>query len=159
MRLHLALGFHHKAQADRVATQLASDEAQAKSTCIPKRVQQAGPCAQFSQAAFGPGQVIGFFRAGRQKMRPELRVLGGQGLRGIQRLRTDLAHMVDPHERTGLLAFSVCHGHRGHTHRRVGARGMVRRKHGAQGLVEGVDEGVHGCHRTVMCCFVAMSRN
>ena len=119
------------------------DETQTKSTRIPKRVQEAGPCAQLVQAGFGPSQVIGFFSAGRQKMRLELRVVGGQSLRGIQRLRTDLAHMVHPHQRTGLFALNIRHLHRGHTRCRVGPRGVVRRKHSAQGLVEGVDEGVH----------------
>jgi hypothetical protein len=58
-------------------------------------------------ARLGPGQVIGFFGGGGLQMRLQARLARGQGLRAVQGLGADLAHMVHPHQSGGFAALFI----------------------------------------------------
>jgi hypothetical protein len=108
MGFHLALGLDHKAQAGGVA-QAPSQQTDAKRAGIPKRVQRAAVSAQLAQALLGPGQVVGFFARRFLHLLAQQRAAGTDRLRLIQRLGTDLAHMVHPHQGAGQTALLPRH--------------------------------------------------
>ena len=101
MGFHLILGLHHKTQAHTV-TQAPGQQAQAEGRGVPQRVEQRLARTQFLQPLLGPGQMIGFFLAGPQEVGAQRFVLGRQRLRRVKRLCAHLAHMIDPHQGTGL---------------------------------------------------------
>ena len=101
--LHLTLGFHDKAQADRIAGP-AGGQSNGKSPGKPQRVQQAWAVLEFLQALLRPGQVIEFLLGGAQHVFAPFGRARHQGLGLIQRLGTDFTHMVDPHERSRFAA-------------------------------------------------------
>ena len=57
--------------------------------------------AQGFQTLLRPSQVIVFFHAGVFELGDQLGVLGGQGLRVVKGLCTNLTHMVHTHEGCG----------------------------------------------------------
>ena len=99
MGLDLTLGLDDEAEADAIARK-ARRPADAERAGVPQRVQQAAVSLQLDQALMGPRQVVGFFTCRCLAMRTELRAAGRQRLRLVERLRTDLAHMIDAHQRT-----------------------------------------------------------
>jgi hypothetical protein len=104
--LHLALGFHHEAEAGLVA-QAAGDEADAERTQVPERIEHALARAELAQPLGRPGQMVGFLCGGLGELTPQRGVGRGQRLRAVERLGADLADVIDPHQRTGFAALGV----------------------------------------------------
>ncbi len=140
MGFYLTLSLHHKAQAHVVTTQPGRAVTNGKGSSVPKRVEQAGAPAKLVQALFAPSQVVSFFATRVGQVLTQTLVMCSQGLRGVKRLSTYLAHVVHTHQRggLGLLAFSQWSGcwHFGRPHG-GGAIGVVAGKQRAQGAVSG----------------------
>ena len=138
MLLDLALGLDDEAQAGTVA-QARRAPADRKRACIPERIEQRGPVAEFLQALLGPGEMVCLLARGFLELLAQPLVAGGQRLRGVERLRADLADMVHPHQRAREPAFGLVQLRRLGHGLRVGARcrpaGMVVAPDGAQALV------------------------
>ena len=96
MPFHLTLGFHDKAQADRI-TGTSRDQADRESARVPQRVQQAGVRVEFAQALLGPGQMIGFFARRVGELLAQVSATRAQALCAVKRLGADLADVVHPH--------------------------------------------------------------
>src|SRR6185369_2364580 len=97
MLLDLPLRLDDEAQAQRVA-RAAREQADAKGAGVPERVEQAGAIAEIAQPLLGPRKMIGLVASRRLEVLPQSRITRGQRLRGIERLRADLAHMIHAHE-------------------------------------------------------------
>src|SRR5450830_1144568 len=96
MPFDLALGFRDKPKAARIA-QTRGDRTQRIRAGVPQRIEQADVRTELTQALGSPGQVILFFPARFGKLLLDRLTLREASLGVIQRLRTDLTDMVDPH--------------------------------------------------------------
>ena len=96
--LHLSFGFHHEPQADRIVCS-SGQQANGEGSGVPHRVEQTGAPAQFGQPLLGPCQMVGFLAACRLHLLAQLRCPGRQRLGCVQGLGTNLADVVDPHQR------------------------------------------------------------
>ena len=74
------------------------DQADGKGAGKPHGIQQAGAVSQLSQPLSRPSQVVDLFVRGLPQAVSNLGSVGRQGLRLVQCLRTDLAHMVHAHQ-------------------------------------------------------------
>ena len=96
----LALGFDDEAQAQAV-TQPTRGQSDQEGAAVPERVEQAGAVAQFGQALLRPREVVDLLACRLRHLRLQFDVVGGQRLRLVQRLRTDLADVVHAHQGAG----------------------------------------------------------
>ena len=145
MGFNLMFGFRHKPEAQAVA-QPAGNQAEPKGTGVPQRIEQGGPRAQLVHPVLGPGQVVAFFLAGLQEFLAQNRVARSQRLRGIQRLRANFAHVVDPHQRARQGFVLLAQVGRLGRHGGAGPGGARLGKQGVQGIVSGGQCGVQQCH-------------
>ena len=148
MRLDLAFGLHHEAQADRIPDpgRYGAHHIGAR---VPQGIQDARLRTQFVQALRAPGQVVFFFLAGFFELRAQLRRVGETGLRIVQRLGAHFADMIHTHQARAVTAIGIgqfaVHG----------VRGRVRARHGghaaddAQGLVDADNQVVQGADETI----------
>ncbi len=135
MRFDLAFGFDHEAQVPAVATQ-ARGHADGVAAGVPERIQQAGAAVEFVEAVGAPGEVVGFLLRGLAQLGAHRRVTRHCGLPRIQRLRADLARVVDAHQpgrmaAGGLVEFRLRVGFA-----RVDALRLGPCEHGVQGALE-----------------------
>jgi hypothetical protein len=100
---NLLLGFGDKAQAPLVAGQTGGS-ADGERACVPERLQLAGAGAEFAQPLLAPAQVVLFFLRGGQQLFAYLAIAGGQRLALVERLRGDLAGVIDAHQPGGVAA-------------------------------------------------------
>ena len=103
MRLDLALGLRHEAQAQLVA-QPARHQAQSEGARIPERIEQAGAAAELGNALRAPRKMVFFLARGALERLTRVRIARRQGLPLVERLRAHLAHMVDAHQRRSVPA-------------------------------------------------------
>src|SRR5882757_7859816 len=96
--LDLPLGFRHEAQADAV-TQAGSQQPDRERAGIPERIEPADTVAEFLESLPGPGQVVDFLARCTLERRAHLTLAGAEGLPFVQRLRADLADVIDPDQR------------------------------------------------------------
>jgi hypothetical protein len=71
-------------------------------------------------------------------------VAGGQGLRLIQGLRTDLADVIDAHEGAGQASFLFAHGRIRTRRDRLRPRRPRRGRDGSQGMVRRGQQAIDG---------------
>ena len=104
---HLALGFRDEAEAGAVARE-SGQRADRERAGVPQRIEQAGPAAQFVDARRRTRPDGRSPRGPLPSVQPGLHRAAGHGsLALVQRLGGDLAGMIDPHQRGGVLARSV----------------------------------------------------
>ena len=68
MRLDLAFRFSHESEADAVA-ETRGEQSDRERTDVPKRIEQAGPSAEFVDASLRPREMIEFFVRRGEKRR------------------------------------------------------------------------------------------
>ena len=90
--------------------------------------------------AVEPSEVFGFLARGLLQRIAGQRVARHQRLALIQRLGTDFAHVIDPHQGGGVAALGVFEHRVGNILARHRPHGLCRRKHRAKGAVE-FDDG------------------
>lgn len=100
----LAFCLGKKAQADGIP-QAPGQQPDAECSGVPQRVQYAWPRSKLIQTLHRPCEVIILLARGLIEMSLQHRIARAQPLRLIERLSADLADMVHPHERTGVLPF------------------------------------------------------
>ena len=146
MGANLGFCLDDKAQTHRIS-QAPGNQPQAKRPGVPQRIEQRRARTQVLQPLRRPGQVVGLFYTGGGVVRAQGRVAGGQRLRGVKRLRTHLAHVVDAHQPGGLGFFGIGQ-RRGRLGQRLAGAGCVRRgKQSAKRRVSGGHESVgRGLH-------------
>ena len=98
MRLDLPLGLGHEAQAEPVAG-APGRQPQQQRAAIPERSEQRRPGAQLAQSLARPGQMVAFLARGLAELARQSRVGGRSGLAFVERLRAELADVVDAHQR------------------------------------------------------------
>ena len=146
---HLTFGFGDKSKAGAIPHQ-GRERANAERAGVPQWLEHAGSTAEFAQAGFTPGEVIGLFACRIDHELTDFRVPGEQRLGVIQRLSGHLARMINPHQGGRLAFFVGSQGGvgllglsrrraRGGRYRPAGGRG---RQQGAQGAIGCRDDGV-----------------
>ena len=138
--LDLPLGFRHEAEAGTVADARGS-QADRERASIPERVEEAGPATQIANALLRPREVVGFLTRGLLEHRPQCGAARGERLGVVQRLRTDLPHVIHAHQRGRFPCF-VDRKRLGFAHPSGGRRARRRRRRcqRAQRTVGGGDQ-------------------
>ena len=67
----------------------------------PERVEQAGTRTQLVQTLLRPDQMVGLVTRRLLELEPQRRAASRQRLGAVERLGTDLADVIDPHQRSG----------------------------------------------------------
>ena len=101
--LDLALGLGQETEIDTIS-EARGDQAEPEGSGVPQRVEQALAPAQFLDALLGPGQMLGLLVGSLHQRLTDAVVARQQRLPLIQGLGTDLAAMVDSHQRGGVPA-------------------------------------------------------
>ena len=143
MRFDLTLSFSKKAQIPFVAKQSRGNTNRQRAQ-VPERIQQARATTQFGNSPLSPGQMFCFFLGSLTQCISYLRITRGQGLPLIQRLGTNLATMIDPHQANDMATLcrvectvrNVASGN--------GSRGTRRSSKSAQSTVKLKKQGVDG---------------
>src|SRR5436309_14259512 len=106
VRLDLAFRFRHESEADAVA-ETRGKQSDRERTDMPERIEQAGSSAKFVDASLCPREMIEFFIRRGEKRRAQLRVARSDRLSFVERLRADLADVIDAHQRRRFGALRV----------------------------------------------------
>lgn len=153
--LNLRFGFGDKAQAGAVPSQ-ARQHADQVRTRIPAGPQLAGCRIQLAQALGTPGEVVLFFLGGLEQVRSGIRIACHRSLAAVQRLRRNLAGMIDTHQPGSMLALlrrQIGLGLVGSGRFALARRMGVERR--AQAVLRGgqplVNSGELSAHRAVLC--------
>jgi len=102
----LPFGLDDEAQAERV-TRPPGKQSEGEGARVPERIEKAWSSVEFAQALTGPSEVVRLFTGRLFELLPEGRIAGDEGLRAVEGLRADLAHVVDPHQGPGEAPGSV----------------------------------------------------
>ena len=106
MLLNLPLGFGQKAKAHPVAHPR-GNSADRKRSRVPQRIEQTGASPELGDSLLRPGQMVGLLLCGAYKCFAQCRLGCRQRLRVVHRLRTNLADMVDAHQRRSLTPLAL----------------------------------------------------
>src|SRR5260221_12940951 len=98
MRLDLALGLGDKAEIPAVAERTRRSP-QRKRAGIPEGIEQTRAPTELVDALRAPAQVVLLFERRLCQCAAALRISCGQTLALVKRLGTDLAHVIDAHQR------------------------------------------------------------
>ncbi len=134
MALDLALGLDQEAQAGLVAG-TTGDQTDREGARVPQGVEQTGARAELAQALGGPGEMVGLLAGGLLELQAQRRIGRRQRLRAVQRLRADLADVIDPHQCAGVAALGLVEWRAGPGRDRPRPRRLRRAVEGAQGVV------------------------
>ncbi len=94
--------------------------------------------------------MVGLFAGGLLELLTQGRVAGRQRLRAVERLGTNLAHVIDAHERSGQVSGSGVERLRRHGRCRQRASRVIGPGERAQRGVGGGNDPVDRTHRTSM---------
>src|SRR3970282_1000093 len=101
----------------------------------PERMEQPRPPAERADPVHAPGEVIALLARRALERRPRLLVARRHGLPLVQRLRADLAHVIDAHQRGGMRACRCIEIHAGKAFGGARPFGLVHAGDGAQGAI------------------------
>ena len=141
MRFDLALGLANEAEALGVGTK-PREHADAEAARVPKWREPARATAELLDACGAPGEVIAFLARGVGEQLAGFGRASEQRLAVIERLRGDLAGVVDAHERRAAAAFVARQPGLGEVRGRRGAGGGWRRADRPKALIYGGDQAV-----------------
>src|SRR3569833_1481555 len=132
----LSFGLHHEAEAPLVAGETRG-RADRKRARVPERIEQTRVAAELGEALFAPREMIVFLERRAFHLFPHIGQFRREALALIQRLRRDLARVIDSHESGGNTPLVVVQRRLGLAVRGIGSvRGDRRAEDRAPGLVE-----------------------
>ena len=105
VRLDLAFGLDHEAEAAAVVAER-GQRADREAAGEPERIEQARPILQGIETRGAPGEMLALLVGGIEQVRARRGIARERGLPEVQRLRADLADMIDAHEPRGVPAFA-----------------------------------------------------
>ena len=147
MPLDLPFGLRQKPEAPLI-TELARGKTDGVRAGIPQGIEQAGAPPQFLDAPLTPGEVVFFFGSRLGQCRLECFVFRSERLALVERLRADLAAVIDAHQGGGMPALRLRQVRLGELIGRRRAARLGRPRKGAQAPVElddqSIQQGVHG---------------
>ena len=143
--LDLTLGLGEESEIPAVAER-AGESADRERPRVPERIQDARPAAELADALRAPGEMVLLLARRLLERGASLRIAGGQRLALVERLRADLADMVDAHQRSGVVALIGAQLGVGHAFGGRASRGLGDAGDGAQRAVEFADQSIKGKH-------------
>lgn len=96
MCFYLAFSFDHKAQADWIS-KAPREESQAEGARIPEWIKERRSIPHLFKPLQRPGQVVRLLSRSFFQVVTQTEITRRHRLRRIERLRTNLTNMVDPH--------------------------------------------------------------
>src|SRR5262249_34852524 len=142
MALDLTLGLGDEAEAGTITEERGAG-AERERAGVPERVEETRPRAELPEARLAPGEGVRFGARRVHEQRARAVRARHQGLAVVERLRGELAGVVDAHERGALAPRGLRQGLASLGGRaRYRAAGARRGEHRAQGAIEGGDSRV-----------------